>query len=277
MNDLRKNADTPPARRGDPFGGSTGDAAQQVRHVLIDADSAGQRLDNLLIRLLKGVPRSHIYQLVRSGQVRVNGARVEVLHRLVTGDRVRIPPVRVSREVPRFAPPTEFPIVFEDDELLVINKPEGVAVHGGSGVSSGVIEQLRAARPEQRFIELVHRIDRDTSGLLMIAKKRACLVRLQQQLRERSTEKTYLAIVRGRWPLRTKTLRDTLETYMSGEGERRVSVNEDGRSAITHVLGIAVVSASGRWSLFAGQLPDRDRAHASDPGTPCPRWFPDHR
>ncbi len=266
MNDLRKNADTPPAPRAAPFDGSTrsgrsirgglatavnatdssrvsasnivDESAQQVRHIQIDADDAGQRLDNLLIRLLKGVPRSHIYQLVRSGQVRINGARVEVLQRLAAGDKVRIPPVRVAQVVPKFAPATEFPVVYEDAELLVINKPEGVAVHGGSGISSGVIEQLRAARPEQRFLELVHRIDRDTSGLLMIAKKRSCLLRLQQQLRVRSTEKSYLAVVRGRWPLRTKTLRATLHTYTTAEGERRVSVSDDGRSATTHVLGI---------------------------------------
>ncbi len=260
MNDLRKKADIPPARRSAPFDGfrqraSTRAAAPvvdanpsdapalKVQQVLIDADSAGQRLDNLLIRLLKGVPRSHIYQLVRSGQVRINGARVEVLQRLATGDKVRIPPVRVAQVVARYVPSQEFPVVFEDAELLVINKPEGVAVHGGSGVSSGVIEQLRAARPEQRFLELVHRIDRDTSGLLMIAKKRSALVRLQEQLRERSTEKAYLAIVKGRWPLRTKTLRGQLETSVSANGERRVSVSDDGRSATTHVLGVQSFTA----------------------------------
>lgn len=239
MNDLRQKADPPPAPNAEPLDGLALDSLHNlVRHVDIDEDSAGQRLDNLLIRILKGVPRSHVYQLVRTGQVRINGKRAEVLQRLNIDDRVRIPPVRVAQVSPRRAPPSEFPIVFEDAELLVINKPAGVAVHGGSGVSSGVIEQLRSARPDQRFLELVHRIDRDTSGLLMIAKKRACLVRLQAQLRERSAEKTYLAVVKGRWPKRTKTLRSTLETYVSGDGERRVAVAEGGQTATTHVLGL---------------------------------------
>lgn len=209
-----------------------------MRHVEIDENTAGQRLDNLLARLLKGVPRNHIYQLVRSGQVRVNGARAEPLRKLMIGDRVRIPPVRMSESTPRQAPAAEFPVIYEDDHLLVIDKPAGVAVHGGSGVSSGVIEQLRAARPQQKFLELVHRIDRDTSGLLMLAKKRATLVHLQEALRERDVEKTYLAIVIGRVPRRTKTLRHTLEARITREGERRVAVADGGQAAITHLLGL---------------------------------------
>lgn len=209
-----------------------------VRHVEIDENTAGQRLDNLLARLLKGVPRNHIYQLVRSGQVRVNGARAEALHKLMIGDRVRIPPVRMTEPARRQAPAAEFPVVYEDDQLLVIDKPAGVAVHGGSGVSSGVIEQLRAARPQQKFLELVHRIDRDTSGLLMLAKKRTALVHLQEALRERNVEKTYLAIVLGRVPRRTKTLRHSLEARITREGERRVAVADGGQAAITHLLGL---------------------------------------
>lgn len=205
----------------------------------IDEQSDGQRLDNVLIRELKGVPRSHLYQLVRSGQVRVNGGRAQVLQRLRIGDRVRIPPVRLpSASAAPAAPPEEFPVVYEDEQLLVIDKPAGVAVHGGSGVASGVIERLRAARPDQRFLELIHRIDRDTSGLLMLAKKRTCLVQIQTQFRERELEKTYLAIILGHWPRRTRTLRHALTAFRTHEGERRVGVADGGQTATTHVLGI---------------------------------------
>lgn len=241
MNDLRKNADAPPAPERRPPDGRDRDSRNgAVSYLEIDEQSEGQRLDNLLIRVLKGVPRSHLYQLVRSGQVRVNGGRAQVLQRLKLGDRVRIPPVRAaSTPVAATAPAEEFPIVHEDEQLLVIDKPAGVAVHGGSGVSSGVIERLRSARPTQKFLELVHRIDRDTSGLLMLAKKRTCLVRLQDQFRDRALKKTYLAIVLGHWPRRTRTLKQSLEPYRTREGERRVAVSEGGQVATTHVLGLS--------------------------------------
>ena len=153
---------------------SSSDAPRlSVQMLEIDAASAGQRLDNFLIRECKGVPKSHLYRAVRSGQVRVNRGRVSVDYRLQQGDTVRIPPMRMAApDAKPTAPQAEFPVVFEDDAILVINKPAGVAVHGGSGVSFGVIEQLRAARPQQRFLELAHRLDRETSGLLIIAKKR---------------------------------------------------------------------------------------------------------
>jgi 23S rRNA pseudouridine955/2504/2580 synthase len=212
----------------------------------IDEDSDGQRLDNYLIRQLKGVPKTHIYRLIRSGQVRVNKARAAADTRLQSGDVVRIPPVRVAeRSVsPSIStvPAAQFKVVFEDEALLVIDKPAGVAVHGGSGVSFGVIEQLRRSRPDAKFLELIHRLDRETSGLLMVAKKRSALKHLQDQLRERETGKTYLALVSGRWPLNKKVLDKPLHKYLLGEdegSERRVKVvskdDPNGMRAITLV------------------------------------------
>jgi 23S rRNA pseudouridine955/2504/2580 synthase len=209
--------------------------AAQVQLVAVDENSEGQRLDNFLIRQLKGVPKSHIYQLIRSGQVRVNKVRASAETKLKISDRVRIPPVRVASPTQHvFAKAaltpekvTEFPIIFEDDALLVIDKPAGLAVHGGSGVSFGVIEQLRKLRPEETFLELVHRLDRETSGLLMIAKKRSALKHLQEQLKARETGKTYLALVAGQWPLKQKVLDKPLMKFQTGDeetGERRVRV-----------------------------------------------------
>src|SRR5262252_5854419 len=159
----------------------------------IDAGSEGQRVDNFLLRVCKGVPRSHIYRILRTGQVRVNSRRVGATYRLQPGDRVRIPPIRVADTDARPAPPAEPPVVFEDDALLVVDKPSGVAVHGGSGISHGVIERLRAARPHARFLELAHRLDRETSGLLMLAKRRSALVALHAALRDGGVRKRYLA------------------------------------------------------------------------------------
>lgn len=192
------------------------------------------------MRHLKGVPKTHVYRIIRSGEVRVNKGRVSADSRVATGDVVRLPPVRISERVAekaeamaqsaaRDAPARNFPILFEDDHLLAIDKPAGVAVHGGSGVSFGVIEQLRMARPQAKFLELVHRLDRDTSGILLIAKKRSALTNLQDQFRERETGKTYLALVAGRWPANKKVLDKPLHKYLldnkdGSEGERRVKV-----------------------------------------------------
>ncbi len=207
----------------------------QVKTVLVDQDSAGQRLDNFLMRHLKGVPKTHVYRIIRSGEVRVNKGRASADSRVQAGDMVRVPPVRISERVAektqamadivaRGAPAREFAILFEDDHLLAIDKPAGVAVHGGSGVSFGVIEQLRMARPQAKFLELVHRLDRDTSGILLIAKKRSALTNLQDQFRERETGKTYLALVVGRWPANKKVLDKPLHKYLLPDGERRVKV-----------------------------------------------------
>ena len=236
--------------------------------VTVDEDYAGQRLDNFLIRQLKGVPKTHVYRIIRSGEVRINKGRAQADTRLEAGDVVRLPPVRTSeradqkaqamaQEVARhgasstvggYAPASEFPILFEDDFVLAIDKPSGVAVHGGSGVSFGVIEQLRMARPEADFLELVHRLDRETSGVLLIAKRRMALKLLQEQFRERETDKVYLALVNGHWASNKRVIDKALHKFLIENGERRVKVvpNEhpDGMRSVTLVKVRAPVDAS---------------------------------
>ncbi|MDP2066150.1 MAG: RluA family pseudouridine synthase [Burkholderiaceae bacterium] len=229
------------------IGASESPASPQVTQVTVDHESTGQRLDNFLIRQLKGVPKTHVYRIIRSGEVRVNKGRAAADTRVQTGDVVRVPPVRVSARVAEKAaapaPAREFPVLLEDEHLLAIDKPAGVAVHGGSGVSFGVIEQMRQARPQARFLELVHRLDRETSGILLLAKKRSALTALQDQFRGRETGKTYLALVLGAWPARQKVLDQPLHKYLvaggTGEGERRVKVvgrdDPDGMKSVTLV------------------------------------------
>ena len=236
--------------------------------VTIDEASVGQRLDNFLVTLLKGVPKSHVYRIVRSGEVRVNKGRVGADYRLAEGDLVRVPPVKTAAQKPnlQFAPPAasggrfagdpranrnprptpsigaasqafsvgkarpDLSLLFEDDALLAINKPAGLAVHGGSGISFGAIEALRALRPEAKFLELVHRIDRETSGVLLIAKKRSALTALHAMLRgdtNERIEKHYAALVKGVWPDERRHVRAKLAKYVTDAGERRVSVDED--------------------------------------------------
>lgn len=216
-----------------------------VQYLTVDENAQAQRLDNFLLRHLKGAPKTLIYRIVRSGEVRVNKGRVRADTRLSIGDVVRVPPLRLSivadkSKNPAAAPAREFPVVFEDDHLLVIDKPAGVAVHGGSGVSFGVIEQLRQARPQARFLELVHRLDKETSGLLMIAKKRSALTGLQDQLRERQTGKIYAALVVGAWPKSCHVIDQPLHKYLTPQGERRVRIADaaiegTGRRSITLV------------------------------------------
>ncbi|WP_396269404.1 RluA family pseudouridine synthase [Ideonella sp.] len=213
--------------------------------VTIDEGSAGQRLDNFLLRELKGVPKTHVYRIIRAGEVRVNKGRAQADTRLALDDVVRVPPVRVSATAPggeAAAPPAparQFPILYEDDHLLVIDKPSGVAVHGGSGVSFGVIEQLRSARPDAKFLELVHRLDRETSGLLLVAKKRSALTNLQDQFRQRETGKTYAALVVGTWPAKLKVIDVPLHKFLTPEGERRVRAttpdDENGQRSVSLV------------------------------------------
>jgi 23S rRNA pseudouridine955/2504/2580 synthase len=219
-------------------------SAPSVQRVVVDEASEGQRLDNFLVKLLKGVPKTHVYRVIRSGEVRVNKGRAGADTRLALGDEVRVPPVRTSqnaadRAASPTAPAREFPVVFEDDFLIAIDKPAGVAVHGGSGVSSGVIEQLRQARPTAKFLELVHRLDKETSGLLLIAKKRSALVALQDQLRQRETGKTYAALVFGTWPAARKVIDVALHKFLTAGGERRVHAvaadSDDGKRSITLV------------------------------------------
>jgi len=193
--------------------------------VLIDEGSAGQRLDNFLLRELKGVPKTHVYRVIRAGEVRVNKGRAHADTRLELGDEVRIPPVRLPERAaarPDYVPAREFPIVYEDEHLIAVDKPAGVAVHGGSGVSFGVIEQLRQARPQAKFLELVHRLDKETSGLLLIAKKRSALTALQDQFRERETGKTYAALVIGDWAENKKVIDVALLKFTGSDGERWV-------------------------------------------------------
>ncbi len=218
-------------------------ATPAVKCLCVDEESAGQRLDNFLMRHLKGVPKTHVYRIIRSGEVRVNKGRASAETRVENGDQVRLPPVRISDRVvekaERPAPGREFPLLLEDDSLMAIDKPAGVAVHGGSGVSFGVIEQLRQARPQAKLLELVHRLDRDTSGILLVAKKRSALKLLQDQFRERETGKTYLALVQGDWPARLKVIDLPLLKFLLPDGERRVRVttpeDPDGMRSITLV------------------------------------------
>lgn len=228
--------------------------AAQVKLLTVDENADGQRLDNFLIRHLAGVPKTHVYRIIRSGEVRVNKGRANADTRVAQGDVVRVPPVRVSERAEqkkeRMAQvagggqaQANFPVVWEDESFLAINKPAGVAVHGGSGVSFGVIEQLRMARPQAKFLELVHRIDRETSGLLLIAKKKSALKSLQEQFRGRETGKVYLASVKGLWPEKLKVLDKPLHKTTVNEGtsaeERRVKVvpkdHPDGMPALSLV------------------------------------------
>lgn len=206
----------------------------QAQFVTITEEEAGQRIDNYLLRVCKGVPKSHVYRILRSGEVRVNKGRIDQLYRLVAGDMVRIPPIRIAEKAESsHVPAAEFSVIFEDAHLLVIDKPAGVAVHGGSGVSFGVIEQLRAARPDAKFLELVHRLDRDTSGLLLLAKKRSALTSLHEQMRDGDTDKRYLTMVAGDWKNARQHIKLPLHKYSTADGERRVAVQADGQASHT--------------------------------------------
>ncbi len=227
--------------------------------VTVDGDSDGQRLDNFLMRQLKGVPKTHVYRIIRSGEVRINKGRVQADTRVHTGDLVRLPPVRISDKVAEKqdnpAPAREFPILLEDDHLVALDKPAGVAVHGGSGVSFGVIEQLRRARPQAKFLELVHRLDRDTSGILLVAKKRSVLTNLQEQFRERETGKTYLALVVGAWPANKKVLDKPLVKFLLPgkdglEGERRVKVTS--KDDPNGMKSVTLVKVAQTYEKFKG-------------------------
>ena len=210
-----------------------------VSLITVAEHEAGQRLDNYLIKILKGVPKSHIHRIIRAGEVRLNKKRCKPDSRIQTGDLLRIPPVRTaekqrsSENRAQAVPAREFDIIYEDDALLVIDKPAGVAVHGGSGVSFGVIEQIRRARPEARYLELVHRLDKDTSGLLMIAKKRSALVKLHEAIRNDHPKKIYLALGVGKLPNDSFHVKLPLFKYTGAQGEKMVRVSEDGQSAHT--------------------------------------------
>ena len=257
-------------------------APLHVQNVRIDEGSAGQRLDNFLAKILKGVPRAHLYRVIRSGEVRVNKGRADADTRLALGDDVRIPPVRVADRSDRpEAPGREFDVVHEDEALLCIDKPAGIAGHGGSGESYGVSEQLRRARPGV-FRELVHRLDKDTSGLLLLAKTRRALVVLQNDLRSRSPErafgKTYAALVVGAWPEKLKVIDVALRKDLASDGSRHVRVvgddDERGRRSITLVRVadrfadfslLDVTLKTGRTHQIRVHLADAGHAIAGDP------------
>lgn len=212
---------------------------ESVSWVTIDESSESQRIDNFLFKHLKGVPKSHVYRILRSGEVRVNSKRVDATCRLVMGDVLRIPPVRTARPADNGEPKAAAPqmlskhIIFQDDALLILNKPAGMAVHGGSGVSRGVIEQMRLEHPEFKFLELVHRLDRETSGVLLMAKKRSALVEMHRAMRDGDTEKRYFTLIKGQWHNAKQSVKLPLLKYLTGTGERRVSVSEEGQSAHT--------------------------------------------
>ena len=227
-------------------------AADQVSYVTVGPDAAGQRLDNFLLRLAKGVPQSHVYRIVRSGEVRVNRARASVDQRLAEGDQIRVPPLRLAAAATRPVQAQMPPVLFEDEHLIAVDKPAGVAAHGGSGVAFGLIESVRAARPQQPFLELAHRLDRETSGILLLAKTRRALLGLHHQLREGLIDKRYLALVSGDWVNDRQHVRLPLAKRTTRGGERRVSVDETEGAAAHTVFNLR--HRYGRFSLLEAEL-----------------------
>ena len=227
-----------------------------VTQAIITEDEAGQRIDNFLLKVCKGVPKSHVYRIVRSGQVRVDRKRVDASYRLEIGDVLRIPPIRIAEREEEIVAgaqiKAELPVLYEDEALLVVDKPAGIAVHGGSGVSFGVIEALRRQRPQARFLELAHRLDRETSGILLVGKKRAALLALHDMFREggtgtagRGADKRYLVLVKGRWMDALRRVRLPLLKYLLDSGERRVRVADEGKASHT------VFRLLARWENFS--------------------------
>ncbi len=246
----------------------------KAHYVLVDSESAGQRLDNFLITRLKGLPRTRIYRIVRKGEVRVNKGRVGPDYRLIEKDSIRIPPIRLGDlNMPMEGRPRPNPalldhILYEDEELIILNKPANVAVHGGSGISLGIIESLRLLRPEEKTLELVHRLDRDTSGCLMIAKRKNALRDLHAQLQAGEIQKCYLALVQGQWAGKNKVDAALLKSQLRS-GERMVEVSEEGKNALTEfrALGLHQETTLVEASLITGRT-HQIRVHATHMGHP---------
>ncbi len=249
-----------------------------VTQAIISEDELGQRLDNFLLKICKGVPKSHVYRIVRSGEIRVNSKRADVSYRLQIGDVIRIPPIRIAAKQEEVVAGAEFkaelPIVYEDDALLVVDKPAGIAVHGGSGVSFGVIEALRRQRPLARFLELAHRLDRDTSGLLLVGKKRSALTVLHDMFRAggaggRGADKRYLVLVKGRWMDPVRHVRLPLLKYLLDSGERRVRVSDEGK--VSHTV-LRLLARWENYSLLEAELKSgrthQIRVHCANLGYP---------
>ncbi len=236
----------------------------KVQFWTIDADHDGQRIDNFLFTQLKGVPKSRIYRILRKGEVRVNKGRIKAVYKLKNGDVLRIPPIRVSEQKDdshlsklEQVQQLENSILLETNQFMVINKPSGIAVHGGSGLSFGVIEAFRSLRPKEKFMELVHRIDRDTSGCLLIAKRRSFLIHFQNQLRHRKMNKKYIAVVSGRWPKGNKRVDVALRKTERPSGERIVLVDKEGKPSETL---FSLLEELGNYSLIQAK-PVTGRTH----------------
>lgn len=245
-----------------------------VRFISIDADQAGQRIDNFLLTLLKGVPKSKIYQIVRKGEVRVNKGRIKVHYKIQAGDNIRIPPVRVAKRDDIIVSKSLIrlmldSVIYEDDEIIALNKPSGIAVHGGSGIKVGVIESLRLAKPEAKFLELVHRLDKNTSGCLLIAKKRSALRFLQDRFRQHKIHKKYLALVKGNVKNKSYHVELGLLKITLPSGEQVVRVNTDGKKAISDFNVIASTKIASLYEVIikTGRT-HQIRVHAQSLGHP---------
>lgn len=225
-----------------------------VNFHLVNEKDENQRLDNLLKRLLKDVPKTHIYRIIRNGEVRINKKRCAVNHKVQLGELIRIPPIITTPKIvtPHLAPKAHFPIIYEDDYYLVINKPDGVACHGGSGISFGVIEQLRQTYNNLKFLELAHRLDRDTSGILILAKKRRALVELQELIRNGQVKKNYWALTNGVWKDSIRNIKAPLFKYLTADGERRVRVDRD-NGQFAHTI-FSVVQNYANYTLVNADL-----------------------